>query len=134
MAVCVSVCECGGLFVAVEGFDLREGESFAVLEVGGEGFEAVVAVGDGGHGGLEEGCSWWREGGRRGKVGFIGYRGFWTHGARSVSQAQPRYPGSINDYADIYRPQRGQDRGQGGIRVFCLFLEYWTRLACGGWS
>lgn len=134
MSVCVSVCECCGLFVAVEGFDLREGESFAVLEVGGEGFEAVVAVGDGGHGGLEEGCSW-REGGREEREGGV-YRlsGFWTHGARSVSQAQPRYPGGINDYADIYRLQKRQDRGQGGNRVFCLFLEYWTRLACERWS
>lgn len=54
MAICDAVAVCNTvlllLLFAIQQFDLRERERLAVLEVGCERVEAVVAVGDGGHG------------------------------------------------------------------------------------
>lgn len=61
------------LLLAIQRLDLRQRERLAVLKVGGERVEAVVAVGDGGHGVLVlRGVVFCGDG--RWEVGFIGYR------------------------------------------------------------
>lgn len=73
MAICGAVLLLLLLLFAIQRLDLRQRERLAVLKVGGERVEAVVAVRNGGHGVLVL-CEVVFCGDGRWEVGFSGYR------------------------------------------------------------